>query len=284
MAKKSKAFSELLRLQKMSQGSQKLLKSFEKKLREKSLPFKEIVVSPSGEVKMSEVLEDFVEPYRESPETKESMRRLLTLGTIAWNLALSPESKRQGMIDRVFNKDLLNGDEKLKAEIQGLIEELIARKNRYFSENRRMIVDFELKELGNDYHISVASTLSPEFSESEFDFKVGDSVIVKQGVLDPDFGTDIGGWQGRIVTIERQSNLIGIVTIERQSNLIGIEWDSITLKNIPSSVIDPCEVENLDWTQMCLSSTDVELTQPRDTEEDVAAIIEQIESNIVGAI
>jgi len=272
MAKKSKAFSELLRLQKMSQGSQNLLKSFEKKLREKSLPFKEIVVSPSGEVKMSEVLEDFVEPYRESPETKESMRRLLTLGTIAWNLALSPESKRQGMIDRVFNKDLLNGDEKLKAEIQGLIEELIARKNRYFSENRRMIVDFELKELGNDYHISVASTLSPEFSESEFDFKVGDSVIVKQGVLDPDFGTDIGGWQGRIVTIERQSNHIGI------------EWDSITLKNIPSSVIDQCEVENLDWTQMCLSSTDVELTQPRDTEEDVAAIIEQIESNIVGAI
>jgi hypothetical protein len=86
------------------------------------------------------------------------------------------------------------------------------------------------------------------------------------------------------VTIERQSNLIGIVAIERQSNHIGIEWDSITLKNIPSSVIDQCEVENLDWTQMCLSSTDVELTQPRDTEEDVAAIIEQIESNIVGAI
>ena len=146
----------------MSQGSQNLLKSFEKKLKKESLPFKEIVVSPSGEVKMSEVLEDFVEPYLESTETKESMRRLLTLGTIAWNLALSPESERQGVIDRVFNDDLLGGDKKLKAEIQGLIEELITRKNRYFSENRRMIVDFELKELGNDYHISVASTLSPE--------------------------------------------------------------------------------------------------------------------------
>lgn len=162
MAKKSKTFSELLRLQKMSQGYQKPLKSFEKKLREKSSAFKEIVVSPSGEVKMSEVLEDFVEPYRESRETKESMQRLLTLGTIAWNLALSPESERQKMIDRVFNDDLLGGDKKLKAEIQELIEELIARKNRYFSENRRMIVDFELKELGSNYHISVASTLSPE--------------------------------------------------------------------------------------------------------------------------
>lgn len=256
MAKKSKAFSELLRLQKMSQGSEKPLKSFEKKLREKSLPFKEIVVSPSGEVTMSEVLEDFIEPYRESNETKGSMRTLLTIGIIAWNLALSPESKRQEMIDRVFNKDLLKGDKRLKADIQELIDELIARKNRYFSENKRMIVDFELKELGSEYHLSVASSLSPEFSESEFAFKVGDSVIVKQGVLDPDLGTDIGGWQGRIVIIERQSNLIGI------------EWDSITLKNIPSSVIDQCELENLDWAQMYLSSTDVELTQPRDTEED----------------
>ncbi|CCI06216.1 Genome sequencing data, contig C288 [Microcystis aeruginosa PCC 7941] len=272
MAKKSKAFSELPRLQKMSQGSEKPLKSFEKKLREKSLPFKEIVVSPSGEVTMSEVLEDFIEPYRKSNETKGSMRTLLTIGIIAWNLALSPESKRQEMIDRVFNKDLLKGDKRLKADIQGLIDELIARKNRYFSENKRMIVDFELKELGSEYHLSVASSLSPEFSESEFAFKVGDSVIVKQGVLDPDLGTDIGGWQGRIVIIERQSNLIGI------------EWDSITLKNIPSSVIDQCELENLDWAQMYLSSTDVELTQPRDTEEDVAAIIEQIQSNIVEAI
>jgi hypothetical protein len=66
MAKKSKAFSELLRLQKMSQGSEKPLKSFEKKLREKSLPFKEIVVSPSGEVTMSEVLEDFIDNRLES--------------------------------------------------------------------------------------------------------------------------------------------------------------------------------------------------------------------------
>jgi hypothetical protein len=26
----------------------------------------------------------------------------------------------------------------------------------------------------------------------------GDSVVVKPGVLEPDFGMDIGGWQGRI--------------------------------------------------------------------------------------
>jgi hypothetical protein len=28
--------------------------------------------------------------------------------------------------------------------------------------------------------------------------KIGDSVIVKPNIQDPDFGLDIGGWQGRV--------------------------------------------------------------------------------------
>jgi hypothetical protein len=267
MAKKSKAFSELFRLQKRKpQHPQNPLASLEEKLRKESLPFEKLVVSPPGYAKMSEVLEDFVEPYREEAKTKEATRRLLTLATIAWNAALFPKPEQQGMIDQMITDDLVEGDKKLKAEIQDLIKELIARKNCYFSEHKRMIIDFELKDEGRGYYLSVASTLLPKSSDSELDFKVGDSVIVKPGVLDPDLGTDIGGWQGRISEIGGQSHLIGI------------DWDSVTLKNIPDSVIDKCEVEGLDWTQMYLSSTEVELTQPRDTEEDVAAIIEQIES------
>ena len=30
-------------------------------------------------------------------------------------------------------------------------------------------------------------------------FKAGDSVVVKPGMVDPDFGLEIGGWQGRIL-------------------------------------------------------------------------------------
>lgn len=35
-------------------------------------------------------------------------------------------------------------------------------------------------------------------SEKKRNLKVGDSVIVKPGVKDPDTGGDIGGWQGRV--------------------------------------------------------------------------------------
>lgn len=37
--------------------------------------------------------------------------------------------------------------------------------------------------------------------EPMFPFKVGESVSVKPGVQDPDFGDDMSGWQGRVVEI-----------------------------------------------------------------------------------
>ena len=36
-------------------------------------------------------------------------------------------------------------------------------------------------------------------------FQVGDSVRVKNGTTDPDFGIDIGGWQGQISEIDNVS-------------------------------------------------------------------------------
>ena len=267
MARKSKAFSELIKLQKRKpQLSQNPLASLEKKLRQKLVPFEEIVVSPPGEVKMSEVLEDFVKPYRKEANTKDAMERLLTLAVIAWNAALFKESERQEIINQIITDKIFQGEQKLKAEIKEIVKEMSARKELYFSEYKQMIVDFEVKDVGCGYQIAVASTLSPKSSHSELDFQVGDSIVVKQGVLDPDFGTDISGWQGRISELERQNNLISI------------DWDSVTLKNIPDAVIDKCEENNLNWARMDLEPTEVELTQPQDTEEDVAATIEQIES------
>ncbi|MBC8462076.1 MAG: hypothetical protein H8D67_29255 [Deltaproteobacteria bacterium] len=53
---------------------------------------KEILYQPSGEVKMSEVIMDFIEPYREYANTYEAHRKLITLALLAWNAALLPLS------------------------------------------------------------------------------------------------------------------------------------------------------------------------------------------------
>ncbi|EFI34381.1 hypothetical protein Dthio_PD1733 [Desulfonatronospira thiodismutans ASO3-1] len=86
--------------------------------------------------------------------------------------------------------------------------------------------------------------------------KAGDSVVVKSGTKDPDLEIDIGGWQGRIVEIDKN-----------QKTFL-IEWDSHTLKHMPSEVIEQCEAMNWDWERMYLYQEDIDPADPRDNNED----------------
>jgi hypothetical protein len=92
--------------------------------------------------------------------------------------------------------------------------------------------------------------------------KIGDSVIVSHGIKEPDFGEfEIGGWQGRIVEIDTRT--------DNDNILITIEWDSLTLKQIPSDYIEQSENEGYDWQNMTLYDSDLEETNPRDNKESV---------------
>ena len=99
--------------------------------------------------------------------------------------------------------------------------------------------------------------------------KVGDSVIIKPGVEDPDFGGDIGGWQGRVT--ELRADQQGVP-------LIDLQWDSLTLRKIPPSAIEHCEEEGLDWSTMGLYAHDVEHAQPRDKPRDVERALAELAS------
>ncbi len=94
-------------------------------------------------------------------------------------------------------------------------------------------------------------------------FKIGDAIVVKHGVKDPDLNADIGGWRGRISEVQ-------------DDGLVCVNWDSITLKEMPTSVIKQCEQEGWGWDQMYLDTSDIELTDPRDTKKDVERIISKL--------
>jgi hypothetical protein len=102
----------------------------------------------------------------------------------------------------------------------------------------------------------------------EYNLKLGDSVVVNPGVKDPDTGANIGGWQGRISDIAQGDS----------ETLISVAWDSVTLKEMPRSVIEYCEEEGLDWRVMRLGASQVAPAPLRDTEEDVEDAIDEIES------
>ncbi len=93
-------------------------------------------------------------------------------------------------------------------------------------------------------------------------FNIGDSVVVKKGVKDPDLRNDIGAWQGRISEIDE--------------DLLCIDWDSITLQQMPASSIIQSEEEGWEWQKMYLSHSDVTLTKRRDSSEDVARVFEEL--------
>jgi len=94
--------------------------------------------------------------------------------------------------------------------------------------------------------------------------RIGDSMRVKPDILDEKFGTDLSGWQGRVVEIDEKNQLILLA------------WDSVTLNAMPESFISAVEQNGSGWDQYYLRSDDAEAVSARDTETDVEAVVEQI--------
>ena len=103
------------------------------------------------------------------------------------------------------------------------------------------------------------------------ELQVGDSVVVKSGVLDPDLGFDIGGWQGRIEEVH-------------DGGTVFIRWDSITLREMGLEIAIQCENEDLDWELMTLEIAEIEKAGQRDTEQDVHRAAQQLKVDMVGRL
>lgn len=106
---------------------------------------------------------------------------------------------------------------------------------------------------------------------ANLNFKVGDSVRVKEGVNDPDSNMNISGWQGRILEIDED---------EKGQPWILVAWDSHTLQKMPQSYLEQSEIEGMDWQQYYLGVDDIEHAQSRDTKKDVDQVVDEITSRV----
>jgi hypothetical protein len=127
-------------------------------------PYKdyELVPTLDDTEKMSDVLGKFVEPFVEYTDSEESYRKLITLAVLAWNASLLPKKDRQFMINGVFEQGLPESETELKAGLREIVDQLVERKQAYFSKYRRQIIDFDVVDLGDQYYLSVASTINDE--------------------------------------------------------------------------------------------------------------------------
>ena len=104
-------------------------------------------------------------------------------------------------------------------------------------------------------------------------FHLNDSVRAKEGTLDPDFGTDMSGWEGRVKDVDETS--------EPEHVLYLIAWDSKTLAMMELDSIARSEEEGLDWTSIYLYDSDLESASSRDSEEDVDRMIQKLRRDAV---
>lgn len=98
--------------------------------------------------------------------------------------------------------------------------------------------------------------------------KLNDTVTVKTGTEDPDFGGDIGGWQGRITEID---------THNPDDPLVTIQWDADTLKNMPEDYLKRCLKEGYDHEVMVLGVSDVIPAELSNTDHNRAAVLESLD-------
>lgn len=110
------------------------------------------------ELKMSAVLIDFMEPYRDEVETLQQYKSLVGIAAFAWNAALLPPDKQVEAAQQVVETMSVE----IQAAGQDLFIELLERKQRHFAHFKRMIVHYEVTETRDDWHLAVASTLTPE--------------------------------------------------------------------------------------------------------------------------
>jgi len=122
----------------------------------RQFPKQKVVMGEASDgIKMSEVLEEFIAPYREIANTEEAFRKLLVTAVVAWNTALFPAQERQAHLEEILEAI----PEQVREDGRAIINDLMVRKQRYFSEYKRTIIDYEVTDTGENYHLAVISTL-----------------------------------------------------------------------------------------------------------------------------
>lgn len=160
MAKKPKGFGELLHQQRKAEETQKSMDKLAKRVKQ-SFQGKlgGVVTNPKGEVKMSEVLEDFVGPYINDDLTLIQRQNLFQIAIIAWNIPLLPEDQQQAALNNIIDKLSVGQSEQHQEDTKEILTELIERKQKHFAKHKRYILDFELTENKDEFHLSVVSTM-----------------------------------------------------------------------------------------------------------------------------
>ena len=115
----------------------------------------EIVEPAKNIIKMSDAIDELLEPYEHLAKNMKAYKKLLSVACMAWNIALMPKNEEDAAVQE-FLSDLPDTYEELEKDMIELMKSLIKRKNLLYPNDIRLIVKHKITENKNDIDLSIA--------------------------------------------------------------------------------------------------------------------------------
>lgn len=116
-----------------------------------------IIWEPRGQVKMSEVITDFIQPFLEFAADEEAREFIVMSAIMAWNTNLLPPNEQKKFIKK-FRKELGFIDAKL---FKSILSAMADYKKENYPELKRYILDYQLLHTKDSMHLNVVSSMQP---------------------------------------------------------------------------------------------------------------------------
>jgi hypothetical protein len=125
------------------------------------LPNTQVIVNPVGTEKMSEVILRFAEPFKDLDGL--IPRAMIEIAIIMWNASFMPSDMQRKAVEDLVNVVPRDNSE-ARREMLLTAHMLLERKKQYFSDNKRMIMDYHITESAHGMHLDVVSTVPEEYT------------------------------------------------------------------------------------------------------------------------
>jgi hypothetical protein len=120
----------------------------------------QVMVNPAGTEKMSEVILRFAEPFKDHDGLVP--RAMIEIAIILWNASFMPSDMQRKAVEDLVNV-FPSDDSGARREMLRTAHMLLERKKQYFSQNKRMIMDYHITESAHGIHLDVMSTVPEEY-------------------------------------------------------------------------------------------------------------------------
>jgi hypothetical protein len=148
---------------KLSEGncgaSDESLMRMERKMLKMSGGKEHELIRDSSLEKMSDILLEYGDPLLEAidSEDKKEYEKAIMMSIMLWNCAIMQEEpKGRKGIEKMLKPMMPD------AESKSVVRYMLDRKHEMFPKNKRMIMNYELTEAADGFHLTVASTIPPK--------------------------------------------------------------------------------------------------------------------------